>query len=229
MQCILIWHMSSGGPGFASPVQAFPERCWNLRATGSFSLPSQGSSCTKMILPINSVPYVPICPAALSWLVIREKQCNISIKKRTSCFLVRLGVVRKLLPCFSLYTLIMRELDCMSWKIYIKKSSSEAKCRFIEQLHLFLIPTNEYFIMSSSALRFLIGPSFWFLQASSGLGTMLSKLLTFTSLPAITSLLLIFAKLLLTEYVLQCLLNRIQTVWTSGVLWSWELNTACMF
>lgn len=61
-------------------------------------------------------------------------------------------------------------------------------------------------------MRFLTDPSFEFLQALFQFGTMLSKLLTFISLTAITSLLLIFAKLLLTEYIQQCLLNRIQTV-----------------
>jgi len=49
------------------------------------------------------------------------------------------------------------------------------------------------------------------------------------SLTTITSPLLIFAKLLLTEYIQQCLLDRIQTVWMSGVLGNWKLDRAYMF
>lgn len=112
----------------------------------------------------------------LSWSLWRNSVTYAQEKKHlTFPGTVRLGQWGNfILVLICIYFLITREQDNMIW-IMLNVSSSKSKFRFVDYLHLFLFPRNEYFIMSESVLRFLTDTSLQFLQAVLQFGAMLSK------------------------------------------------------
>lgn len=76
---------------------------------------------------------MPIYPEALV-LVFMEKQCNVCIGKKTSCFPrnCQAGTVSEFHSCFNLYILSDNERTGQYDLNNVKSSSSKTKLRFVE-------------------------------------------------------------------------------------------------